>query len=65
MRKHAVVKVRTMKGAVGRSLVLAAVLGTVCQFGSCLTRGLMNAVNHAGLEFVLDNDTVFDLFADS
>jgi len=44
--------------------MLVAVLGTVCQFSSCLTRGLMATATHVGLEFILDNDQVFDLFAD-
>jgi hypothetical protein len=46
------------------SVMLIAVLGTVCQFGSCLTRGLTNAVTHISIEFLLDNDQVFDIFAD-
>lgn len=50
---------KTLKGA-----MLIAVLGTLCQFGSCLTKGLMNSVTYVGLEFVADSDQVFDLFAD-
>ncbi len=50
---------KTIKGA-----MLIALFGTVCQFGSCLTKGLLSAVNYAGLEFVLDNNQVIDLFTD-
>ncbi|HRX87051.1 MAG TPA: hypothetical protein P5572_18660 [Phycisphaerae bacterium] len=50
---------KAIKGA-----VLVAMLGAVCQFSSCLTKGLLNAVNYTGLEFVLDNNQVFDLFTD-
>jgi hypothetical protein len=50
---------KTLKGA-----ALAAVLGTVLQFGGCISwQTLMaSAATYAGLEFVLDNDGVFDLF---
>jgi hypothetical protein len=52
---------KTMKGA-----ALAAVLGTVLQFGGCFNLQTLfaSAATYATLEFVLDNDGVFDLFAD-
>ena len=45
---------------------MAAIAGTVCQFG-CLGDGLVGwllreAAIDSALDFVLDNDTVFDLF---
>ena len=50
---------------------MAALAGTVFQFGfgGCLGNGflgflLREAALEAGLEFVLDNDAVFDLFED-
>ncbi|MCB9851186.1 MAG: hypothetical protein H6817_10840 [Phycisphaerales bacterium] len=55
----------TLRGTTVKGMMLIALLGTVCEFSSCLTKGLLNAAGQAGLEFVLDNDTVFDLFADS
>lgn len=44
-------------------------LPSLLQFGGCLSRGvsrdfLLDGVRQAGLEFLLDNDAVFDLFAD-
>jgi len=55
---------KTMSKSTLRGMALIALLGTVCQFGSCLTKGLTNAITLSGLEFVLDNDAVFDLFTD-
>jgi len=53
-----------MKSKVLKGAMLIAVLGTVCQFSSCLTRGLALAVNHVGFEFLVDNDQIVDLFSD-
>ncbi len=44
-------------------------LPSLLQFGGCLSRGvsrefLLDGVRQAGLEFLLDNDAEFDLFAD-
>jgi hypothetical protein len=55
---------KTIKGA-----ALASVLGMVFQFGGCLSSDLMTRVfwttaGYSGLEFILDNDAVFDLFED-
>jgi hypothetical protein len=57
---------KTLKGA-----VLAMVAGsTFGFFGGCLDRDrflgsiLVDGAIYAGMEFVLDNDTVFDLFED-
>jgi hypothetical protein len=49
----------TLKGA-----ALAALAGTVLQFGGCLNlnRILQYGAWYAALEFVTDNDGVFDLF---
>jgi hypothetical protein len=47
-----------------RGMALIALLGTVCQFGSCLTKSLSNAISLSGLEYVLDNNAVLDLFPD-
>lgn len=45
-----------------------ALFGTVLQFGGCIgalwKNFASNAVSYAVTEFVLDNDAVFDLFAD-
>ncbi len=45
-------------------------LSVVFQFFGCLGSGvtrdfLIDGVKHAGFEFLLDNDSIFDLFADS
>ena len=52
---------KTMKAA-----ALAAMLGTVLQFGGCGSNfwrtAFVTALGYTGLEFVLDNDGVFDLF---
>lgn len=55
---------KTFKG-----LAVAAVLGVVFQFGGCLggnwfRQTLWDTVNYVGIEYVLDNDMVFDLFED-
>ncbi|MGB2985238.1 MAG: hypothetical protein WBE26_05090 [Phycisphaerae bacterium] len=55
---------KTLKGA-----ALAAMAGTMLQFGGCLGdswwgRILWDGVIYAGYEYVLDNDGVFDLFED-
>jgi len=51
-----------------KGTLLAAVLGTAFQFGGCLGgffgRALEDVVPFVALEFVTDNDGVFDLFAD-
>lgn len=56
---------KTMKGA-----ALAALFGTVLQFGGCFGdswwgRWLSDAVLYATYEFVLDNNAVVDLFTDN
>jgi hypothetical protein len=53
---------KTMKAA-----ALAAILGTVFGFGGCLSGGLVQralwtAAGYTGLEFLLDNPDVLDLF---
>ena len=52
---------KTMKAA-----AMAAILGTVLQFGGCFgniwKNLLTSAVSYGILEFVVDNDGVFDLF---
>ncbi len=54
---------KTMKVA-----AMAVILGTVLQFGGCVGRIFQNvlstSVTYGILEFVTDNDGVFDLFAD-
>lgn len=55
---------KALKGA-----AVVAVLGAVFQFGGCLggnwwKQTLWTTVGYSGLEFVLDNDTVFDVFED-
>ena len=53
-----------------KGVALAALAGTILQFGSCLsldnpwTRALWDGTIYAGWEFVGDNDAVFDLFED-
>ncbi len=51
-----------------RLYVLLAV-STLLQFGGCLSRAvstdlLIDGVKYVGFEWILDNDGVFDLFAD-
>lgn len=54
---------KLMKGG-----LLAALLGTAFQWGGCLngnswwSRAFWTAAGYTGLEFVTDNDGVFDLF---
>lgn len=48
---------------------MMAALCTLFQFGGCLSRGvgsefLLDGVRHVGFEWLLDNDAIFDLFAD-
>lgn len=55
---------KVLKGA-----VLATVLGSVFQFGSCLgsdlwRAGLLQTAAYTSLEFLLDNNQVMDLFTD-
>ena len=43
---------------------------SLLQFGGCLSSGvardfLVEGVTHVGLEFLLDNNAVFDLFTDN
>ena len=52
-----------------KGVALASVLGMVFQFGGCLNSNLLTRVfwttaGYTGLEFILDNDTVVDLFED-
>ena len=53
-----------------KSAALAAVLGTVFGWGGCLgdwnwQRTLWNGVEYGALEYLLDNDTVYDLWGDT
>jgi hypothetical protein len=54
---------KTMKAAAA-----VALLGTVLQFGGCINNAVGavfgQALGYVGLEFLTDNDGVFDLFAD-
>lgn len=57
-----------MKSKTVRMAVLVGLLGTVLE-GGCLGSGwwrqaLISAAVYTGLEFVTDNDSVFDLFQD-
>jgi len=51
-----------------KKVALTAMAGTLMAFGSCLSVNpqelLVSAATHSVLEFVLDNDGVFDLFED-
>lgn len=53
-----------------KKTVLAALVGSMAIFGGCLGGGgflgrvLMDAAVYTGLEFVTDNDGIFDLFED-
>ena len=52
-----------------KATALAVVLGTVFGFGGCLGQGtvrwvLMSTASYTGLEFLLDNNAVVDLFSD-
>lgn len=57
-----------MKSWKTKACVLVAMSGTLFQFGGCwggLTRSLIGAVPvNLALEFLTDNDGVFDLFED-
>ncbi len=54
-----------------KSAALAALLGTVCGWGGCLSgdswwgKAFWTTVGYGAMEYVLDNDGVYDLFADS
>ncbi|RME36610.1 MAG: hypothetical protein D6788_11220 [Planctomycetota bacterium] len=61
-------EINTMKKRTVKAIAFAMLAGTVCQFG-CLGDNffgwvLRNAALEAGFEFVLDNNSVFDLFPD-
>jgi len=47
-----------------KAVTLAAVAGMLFQFGGCLNLNMLlrQGAIYAAMEFVLDNDTVFDLF---
>ncbi len=53
-----------------KAAVLAAMVGSLSLFGGCLSldgflgQTLWQGAMHAGFEFALDNDAVFDLFED-
>ena len=54
-----------MVSTLKKKLCVLLVFCGLLQIGSCLSRDLLlDGVRHAGLEFLLDNDAVFDLFAD-
>ncbi len=49
-----------------KKIVVLLCAGALMQFGACLNRGTVIAtVKQQAFEFLLDNDAVFDLFADS
>lgn len=57
-----------MSKKIAKGTVLAAILGTAFSWGGCFggngwwSQAFWTAAGYAGLEFVLDNDGVFDLF---
>ncbi len=57
-----------MKSWKTKVCVLAVMSGTIFQFGGCfggIARGLVAAIPvNLGLEFLTDNDAIFDLFED-
>jgi hypothetical protein len=59
-------EVQTMGKKTMKAAAMAAILGTVLQFGGCFGRIwqdlLTTGVSYAILEYVTDNDGVFDLF---
>lgn len=62
-------KALQMKKKTMRSAAVAALLGTAVIFNGCLgtdffKRTLEATVTYGALEFLLDNDAVFDLFED-
>jgi len=54
-----------MKKNTKKAMLMAAIFGTVCQFG-CINFNtlLQTALYGTIMEFVTDNDGVFDLFED-
>lgn len=59
-----------MAKAVVKKLSALLVFCSLLQFGGCLNSGvardfLMDGVTQVGLEFLLDNNAVFDLFTDN
>ncbi len=58
-----------MKKKIRRSLIAVMMLGSTLVFNGCLStdffkRTLEATVTYGALEFLLDNDAVFDLFED-
>ncbi len=58
-----------MKKNIKRSVIAVTLLGSTLTFNGCLSvdffkRTLEAAVTHTAIEFLVDNDTVFDLFED-
>ena len=58
-----------MKKKMTRSLIAVTLLGSTMAFNGCLSahffkRTLEAAVTHTAIEFLIDNDSVFDLFED-
>jgi len=58
-----------MKKKIRRSLIAVMMLGSTLAFNGCLSadffkRTLEATVTYGALEFLLDNDAVFDLFED-
>ncbi len=57
-----------MKKSMKKAVVLAAMGGALLQFGGCFggifQALLQGAPVYVGLEFLTDNDGIFDLFAD-
>lgn len=57
------------KKTVVKSAALALLIGSAFQFGGCLggkfwRTTFWDTVGHTTLEYILDNDAVFDLFED-
>jgi len=55
-----------MKSKTFKGIALATMVGTLFQLGGCINLNtlLSSAVYYAALEFVADNDSIFDLFED-
>lgn len=53
-----------MKSKTFKGIALATMVGTLFQLGGCINLNtlLRSAVYYAALEFVTDNDGIFDLF---
>jgi len=49
-----------------KKAALAAIAGTTMMFGGCINweQLLISAATTSAIEFVLDNDNIFDLFED-